>query len=294
LATTHRTLNGKVAAITGAARGIGRATAQALAAKGVKVGIGDLDGDVAEQAAREIGPNARGYSLDVTVEESFESFVDAVEGDLGEMDILINNAGIMLIGRFMDETPQMTDRQNGVNIQGVLTGCRIALQRFTSRRSGHIVNLASAAGKGGYGGMATYCGTKGFVIGFSEGLRGELRGTGVDVTMVLPGFVDTELAVGLKHARGVKTAAPSDVADVIVDALEHPRFEVWVPKSSGPITRTMTALPRRARDAVERAFGADSVALESDLAAREAYNRRSAGADSEQSAAKTTTGARSD
>jgi NAD(P)-dependent dehydrogenase (short-subunit alcohol dehydrogenase family) len=99
---TPRILAGQVAAITGGARGIGRETARHLVRQGMKVAIGDLDGTATEAAAAELGPNARGYALDVTDRASFEAFVDAIEADLGPLDVLVNNAGIMQLGPFLE------------------------------------------------------------------------------------------------------------------------------------------------------------------------------------------------
>src|SRR5690554_780761 len=103
MAQQPRHLYGQVVAITGAARGIGRATAEALAREGMKVAIGDLDAGLAEQTATQVGPQARAFAVDVTDRESFERFLDAVEAELGPVDVLINNAGIMQLGLFHEE-----------------------------------------------------------------------------------------------------------------------------------------------------------------------------------------------
>lgn len=276
MAKTPKLLTGQVAVVTGGARGIGKATTKAMAAKGMKVAIGDLDLDVASATASELGPNVHAYRVDVTDPASFEELVAAAERDLGPMDVLINNAGIMPVGVFMDESDASTKRQIDINVHGVLTGCKLALPRFTARGRGHLVNIASAAGKGGFPGVATYCGTKHFVVGFSEAIRGELRDTGVEVTCVMPSFVNTELVSGLGSARGVKNAAPEDVADAIVEALEVPRFDVYVPKSVGVINKVMGVLPRSAREATARALKADRVMLEVDDSQRAAYELRAA------------------
>src|SRR5206468_6124587 len=127
-----------------------------------------------------------------------------------------------------------TRRQVDINVHGVMFGMKEALPRFVQRNTGHLVNIASSAGKGGFPGGATYCGTKHFVVGVSEAVRGELRGTGIEVSCVMPGIVNTELAQGLHQARGVKNINPQDVAEAIVDVLKVPRFDVYVPKSIGP------------------------------------------------------------
>jgi short-subunit dehydrogenase len=138
------------------------------------------------------------------------------------------------------------------------------------------VNIASSAGKGGFPGGATYCGTKHFVVGVSEALRGELRETPVEVSCVMPGVVNTELAAGLKEARGVKNVNPEDVAAAIVECLQVPRFDVFVPKSIGPITQVMGVLPRSGRERITRVLKADQVLANADPAARKAYELRAA------------------
>jgi short-subunit dehydrogenase len=137
------------------------------------------------------------------------------------------------------------------------------------------VNIASSAGKGGFPGGATYCGTKHFVVGVSEAVRGELRGTNIEVSCVMPGIVNTELAQGLHQARGVKNIEPTDVAEAIVEALKHPRFDVYVPKSIGPISKVLSLLPRSGREAFVRVLKADTV-LQVNPADRRGYELRAA------------------
>ncbi|MCW3041164.1 MAG: family oxidoreductase [Solirubrobacterales bacterium] len=276
MAKQPRILSGQVAAITGGARGIGKETARALVAQGMKVAIGDLDLAATEQAAAELGPNVKGYQLNVTDRDSFVAFLDGAEADLGPVDVLINNAGIMQIGPFLEEDDLTAHRQVDINVHGVLYGMKIVLPRFVARGRGHLINIASSAGKGGFPGGATYCGTKHFVVGASEAVRAELRGTGVEVSCVMPGVVNTELATGLVEARGVKNVQPQDVAEAIVEALQVPRFDVFVPKSIGPLLSVMGLVPRRGREVITRALKADQVLASADPAARKAYELRAA------------------
>jgi short-subunit dehydrogenase len=153
---------------------------------------------------------------------------------------------------------------------------KAALPRMERRNSGHIVNIASQAGKAGFPGGATYCGTKFAVVGLSEAVRAENDGTGIEVSVVMPAIVNTELATGLKQARGIKSVEPQDVADAIVEALKTNRFEVHVPKVSGTIGKVMSVLPRSARDAIGRGLGADKVLAEADSRSRESYEDRAA------------------
>jgi NADP-dependent 3-hydroxy acid dehydrogenase YdfG len=276
MAKEPRSLAGKVVAITGGARGIGAATAAALARKGAKIAIGDLDLELAQKTADRLAGEALALELDVTDRDSFEGFLDQVEERLGSLDVLVNNAGIMPVGDFVAESEETARKMIEINVHGVLYGMKLALPRMQRRNSGHVVNLASQAGKGGIPGGATYCGTKHFVVGCSEAVRAELRETAIEVSCVMPALVNTELTAGLPLTRGVKKVEPEDVAEAIVDALEYPKFDVWVPKSSATIFKVMSLLPRRGREAVARALNADKVLAEPDEAERAAYEARAA------------------
>jgi short-subunit dehydrogenase len=161
----------------------------------------------------------------------------------------------------------------------VMYGVKEIVPRMLARGRGHVVNIASTAGKGGFPGGATYCGTKHYVVGLSEALRAELRDTGVDVSCVMPVVVDTELASGLQETRGVKHVQAAEVADEIVAALQLNRFDVFVPRSVAQITRVMNVLPRVGREAVSRALKADQVLAHVDQAKRAAYELRASHSD---------------
>ena len=145
----------------------------------MRVAIGDLDVEAARATARELGPTAVALSLDVTERESFARFLDDAETQLGPVDVLINNAGIMQIGRFMDEDDLTARRMVDINIHGVILGMKLGLERMVPRGHGHIVNISSQAGKFGAPGGATYSATKHAVVGLTEAVRGELRLMGV-------------------------------------------------------------------------------------------------------------------
>ena len=274
MAAEPRSLTGKVIAITGGARGIGKATADALVRRGARVAIGDLDREFAEQTAAELGGDTLALELDVTRRDSFEGFLDQVEERLGSLDVLINNAGIMPLGRFWEEDDLTAQRMVDINVHGVLFGMKLAIPRMQRRGSGHIVNIASAAGKGGFPGGATYCGTKHFVVGVSEAVRAELRDTEIDLSVVMPVVVNTELGSGLVETRGIKKVEPVDVAEAIVGALERPKFDVWVPRESGVVSKVMQLLPRAGRESVARLLKADRVLAGADPAVRASYEER--------------------
>jgi NADP-dependent 3-hydroxy acid dehydrogenase YdfG len=276
MAREQRILVGQVVAITGGARGIGKATAQRLAREGMKVSIGDLDGDLAAEVAGQIGGGAMGMELDVTDIDSFNDFIEATEEQLGPVDVLINNAGIMQLGPFIEEDLATTERMININVYGVHYGCKLVLPKMVARRRGHLVNIASVAGTAGFSNGVTYCGTKHYVRGMSEGLYSELRGTGIDVSCVMPVAVHTELGAGLPEPRGVKMPQPEDVAEEILSALKEPRFDVFVPRSVGTLQQVMSILPRGGRERMTRAMKADQVLATADMGARRDYELRAA------------------
>ena len=280
-----KSVAGNVVAITGGARGIGKSTATALVRRGARVAIGDLDLALAEQTANELGGGVVAFELDVTDRSSFERYLDEAEKELGPIDVLINNAGIMPIGPLVEESDETAKLMIDINLHGVLFGTKLAMARMVPRGSGHIVNIASQAGKAGLPGGATYCATKHAVVGLSEAVRAELRDTGVEVSCVMPAVVNTELGDGLPDTRGVKKLEPEEVAEAIVEAIETNRFDVWVPSSSAGIAVVMNMLPRRGREAIGRFLNADKVLAEPDRAKRAAYEDRAAHSTAEDQAA---------
>ncbi|MPZ82423.1 MAG: SDR family NAD(P)-dependent oxidoreductase [Actinophytocola sp.] len=276
MARQPRSLAGKIVAITGGGRGIGAATAAALVAQGAKVAIGDLDLDVAKATADKLGGDTVAFPLDVTDRSGFTKFLEEVEGRLGPIDILINNAGIMPLGRFEDESDRSTTHQLEINLHAVIHGTREAVKRMRPRKSGHIVNIASAAGKAGFPGGATYCATKHGVVGLSEAVRMELRGSGVDLSVVMPAIVRTELASGLKEARFFKSVEATDVANAIVRALKKPRFDVYVPASLDAMNRITRLMPRSVAEWIVRSLKGDQILFDAERDARKDYEARAA------------------
>jgi NADP-dependent 3-hydroxy acid dehydrogenase YdfG len=276
MAREPRRLEGRVIAITGAARGIGRATAQACVRAGMRVSIGDLDLDAAERTASELGSGTIAVQLNVVDRASVGRFLDITEARLGPLDVLVNNAGIMQLGAFLQEDDATARRQVDINVHGVLHGMKEGLPRLLARPEGHLVNIASTAGKVGFAGGATYSATKHFVVGISEAARNELRGSRVEISCVMPVIVKTELAAGLAEGRFIKQIQPEDVAGAIVQALRYPRFDVFVPRNVGPLTKLGGAMPQRVREGFGRALRIDRSLAAPDSEARRAYELRAA------------------
>ena len=275
MAKQRRSLNGRVVAITGGARGIGKATAEALVRRGARVAIGDLDLALAEQTATGLGGGSVALALDVSDRASFEAFLDETERQLGPLDVVINNAGIMPTTPFVEESEDSFRRQIEINLIGVIHGTQLAMARMLPRDSGHIVNIASQAGKTGIPGIATYSATKHAVVGLSESVRGELRGRNLEISCVMPTVVNTELTAGVGQ-KWVKPVEATDVAEAIAEALEVPRFDVYVPKSNAALLRGAALMPRSAAEWVARKMGTDKLMTEVDHGARAAYEERAA------------------
>ena len=274
----ERNLEGAVVVVTGGAQGIGEATARAMSAAGARVAIGDIDGEKAAETARRVGQGAIGRPLDVTDKDGFESFLEETERELGPIDCLVNNAGVMLLGPLDEESPQATRAMIEVNLVGVIHGTQAAMARMKPRRRGRIINIASQVGKAGVAGGATYCATKFGVIGFSEAVRAELKGTGVSISWILPGVVDTDLATGLPDIPLMDKLSPDAIANAAVKALAEGGAEIWVPARTKWLEAPSRLLPRPLRERLLALTGAGSVLAEADPDRRSRYeNDRSRG-----------------
>jgi len=275
MSKTHHAVANKVVAITGAARGIGKATAIALTRRGARVAIGDIDVELARRTAEEIGDGCEGFPLDVTDRLSVNGFVDAVEERLGPIEVMINNAGIMPTVRFLDESETSIERQFSINVMGVINGMQAVIPRMVARGDGHVINIASTAGKVTLPGIATYTATKHAVVGLTGSVRAELRDTPVDISVVMPVIVRTELTDGVPETRGLKSLQPEDVAESVVEAVETRRYEVWCPRSTVGVYKFGVMLPLRASEALGKIMKSDRALLDSiDSPDRQAYNRR--------------------
>jgi len=189
-------LTGKVAIVTGAAQGIGRAIASRLADEGAKVALADIQFDSAERAASEIcnsGAAAIAVALDVTKLDDAVAAADIVERELGPIDILVNNAGWDILMPFVETTPELWDKVISINYRGVLNCCKAIAPRMQARGSGKIISISSDAGRVGSSGEAVYAGCKAAIVGFSKTLARELAANHINVNVVCPGPTDTAL-----------------------------------------------------------------------------------------------------
>ncbi len=270
-----KNLKGAVVAITGAGRGIGLAIATALVARGARVGLGDIDAELAVNAAKNLGTAHYGGALDVRDRASFAAFLAATREALGPIDVVINNAGIMPMGAFLNEADALSDTQIDINLRGVIHGCKLALPDMLARGQGHIVNVASLAGRVAMPGLSVYCATKFAVVGLTESLREEYRDSGVDFSMVLPSKVTTELSSGTDFAQGMlPTVAPEAVAAAVIQVLEKQIPEIAVPRYSWGVHPLQALVPQMLKRAARRALNDHRILEAGEEEAREGYKQR--------------------
>ncbi|MCW2542541.1 MAG: putative dehydrogenase [Frankiales bacterium] len=255
-------------AVTGAARGIGEALARELSRRGHSLLLGDLDSSVVALAA-ELG--GVGAVLDVTSQSSYEAWIGLVP----RIDVLVNNAGVMWVGSFDEEPAAAARRQMDVNFFGVVRGTLLVLPAMRARRSGLIVTVASLASYVTPAGESSYAASKHAVHGWMKGVRQELRGSGVTLSLVMPAVVETELAVGTSSGGGPRLSA-GQVALAVADVVEKPRFETFVPGYAGVLTRVLALLPQRGRDLLYKRLVPNQIAA-GDLSVRKDYEQRHLG-----------------
>jgi NADP-dependent 3-hydroxy acid dehydrogenase YdfG len=223
--------NGRVAVITGASSGIGEATARALAVDGHRVALLARRVDRIETLADELGEGAIAIEADVTDRGSILAAAERVQAELGRVDVLVNNAGVMLLGPFSAELSGDYRRMIETNLLGAITTTEVFLERLIADGGGDLVNLSSVAGRTARPGNAVYAATKWGLGGWSESLRQQLQ-PDVRVIVIEPGAVATELTDHITH-RETKAAAeqmyaqrsiaPQDIAEIIAFAVSRPR-----------------------------------------------------------------------
>jgi NAD(P)-dependent dehydrogenase (short-subunit alcohol dehydrogenase family) len=240
----QRGYQGKVAVVTGGGSGIGAALTHALTSAGAQVYCTDLDLAAAERVAKDApGPGAAfARRVDVTDPDAVRAVVDEVVETAGRIDLMFNNAGIVLVGEVLDQSLAEWNTIIDVNIRGVVHGIAAAYPHMAKAGSGHIVNTASAAGLMASGMLTSYCATKHAVVGMSLGLRTEAKGHGIDVTVVCPSAVDTPILdkgamagfPGRDFILGAERAkhayAPADLARDVLAGIARNRPIIVAPR----------------------------------------------------------------
>jgi len=227
-----QSLQGKVAVVTGAGRGIGRAAAVALAKEGVRVGLIGLTPsnlEKVEQEIRAMGGNASFAAADVRELSSVTQAVEKIKAELGPIDILVNNAGTAKFGKFLELTPEEWEDMIRVNLFGIYNATRAVLPEMLERQSGDIINISSTAGERGAAVTSAYSASKFAVLGLTESLMQEVRKHNIRVSALTPSTIATDLAVEQKLTDGnpEKVAQPEDLAELIVAQLKlNPRVFV--------------------------------------------------------------------
>jgi NADP-dependent 3-hydroxy acid dehydrogenase YdfG len=227
-------LEGKVALVTGASRGIGRAVAHVLAQAGVRLGLASRSGD-------DLGlESVVARSCDVRDPSQVESVVEETVGRFGRLDVLVANAGVGAYGPFLELPPEHLEEMIDVNVKGTLYAVRAALPHLLESGEADIVTIASEAGRRGLPLEAVYCASKFAQVGFTRALDHELRERGVRCTNVCPGGVATEFAMGrgrtpqMPELEGMMSA--EDVAEVVLFALTRPRNHRILETAFRPVT----------------------------------------------------------
>jgi NADP-dependent 3-hydroxy acid dehydrogenase YdfG len=226
-------LEGRVAAVTGASSGIGEATVRALSEAGAGVALAARRADRLETIADSLEGPSLVRAVDVSDEEQARLFVQAAHDELGGLHVLVNNAGVMLLGPVADADTDEWRRMISVNLLGLLYCTHAALPLIRQSGGGDVVNLSSVAGRRAEAGAAVYNMTKFGVHAFSEALRQEALHDGIRVTTVAPGFVETELqghnrnplvqqALSRARERIGDVLRPDDIAEAIVHAVTRP------------------------------------------------------------------------
>ncbi|MEU4321504.1 SDR family oxidoreductase [Nocardia fluminea] len=263
-------LAGATIAITGAARGIGLATAKAFVEAGAYVALGDLDEALAVHAAAELGDHAMGHALDVTDKTSYAAFLAAVDRWHGPLDVLVNNAGVMPNGPFLEQSDRIDQLTMDVNVYGVIHGMRLALPGMVERGYGHVVNVASLAGKFPLKGLAVYNASKYAVVGLTAATRLEMDATGVSVSAVLPSAVRTELSSGIDY--GILPAVdPEDIAAAVVRTVRTRAAETAVPGYVGLLANASGLVPEPVLRAFRKAAHDDAAINGVDDSVRRVY-----------------------
>ncbi|MEM7581831.1 MAG: SDR family oxidoreductase [Acidobacteriota bacterium] len=250
--------------ITGAAQGLGQAMARGFASEGAEIVLTDLDGAALEAAREDLersGARCRSYVLDVTDAEAIEEVRASLHRDAGAIDLLINNAGVVFGGNFLDVPLNQHQLTYRVNVEGVVAMTHAFLPDIIASPRGHLVFIASASGYVGLPKGSTYASSKWAAIGFAESIRAELKQLGhrqVGVTTVCPTYINTGMFEGAEPPKTAKMLDADEIAAKVVDAVKRRRVwvrEPWIVKVT-PLLKH--GLPTPLSDFLSDAFGASS------------------------------------
>ncbi|GAA2637044.1 SDR family NAD(P)-dependent oxidoreductase [Actinomadura fulvescens] len=267
------------AAITGGARGLGRAIAQSFIARGHTVVIGDLDLAAAEETAGRLGRRCHAVPLDVTDPASTDAFLHAARAHMGDLDVLVNNAGILPTGRLTDQRADMLQRATAVNLTGPIYASRAVLPGLLQRGGGHLITVASATAVKPLAGLAAYSAAKAGLLAFNEALRRELRrhhrghptlGGTVHVSTVLPYLCATRAGSGLRAQPGFSPVAPATVGNAVAALADRPRATLYLPRRLR-LLPWLAHVPTTLRDLLDDWMRTDEITLNADLDQRAAY-----------------------
>jgi short-subunit dehydrogenase len=252
-------LAGRTALLTGATGGIGQAIARALHRRGAQLILTGRRADVMEPLAQELGAR----SLAVDLEQPAE--VDRLIAEVGHVDLLVANAAVPASGPLLDYSDEQIDRALRVNLRAPMILARHLAGSMVAQEWGHLVFISSLAGKTATSGSSIYSATKFGLRGFGQGLRGDLHGTGVGVSVVFPGFIrDAGMFAesGVELPGYVGTRRPEDVADAVIVAIEHDRGELDVAPFSVKLGTRFSTIAPAVSARLQRRLGSDKISAE--------------------------------
>lgn len=226
-------LNGRTVLITGAARGMGKLEALAFARQGARVILTDIDETGLAETVDElhsIGYRVSSFAFDVSDRGACFDLAGRVRGEVGPVDVLVNNAGVVVCDEVLDLSEEAVRRMMEVNYFGMVWMMQAFVPDMVRRGSGHVVNMCSSAGKMGVPRLGGYCATKFAAIGVTDSIRPELKKSGVNFTIVNPGYVNTGMFSGSKVPFITRWQEPSKVAEAIVEAVRKNHAEICVPR----------------------------------------------------------------